>query len=144
MIDSATMVAGIGKRETGEIIKSQARTEETTNLNIIVEVKNFGLVPGINYFQNWDMFVDGVLQPGHKVPDRPTTIFPGQSFHYVGIIGKRQDYLGIMNGKKILTFEVVVEYDGPGAHYKECNKQQYVPELSAFVNLGPTCTKLPN
>lgn len=137
---NAVGVIHAGTHEVGEPVSSKIQTKETTNLNFEVETKNFGLVPGINYFHSWRMFVDGVPQPGHGIPDRPKTIFPGQSLWLKGGVGSR-DYPVIMSGEKMLVIEVTVEYDGPSGHYKECNKLQYAPNVNAFMNLGPMCTK---
>jgi hypothetical protein len=58
---------------------------------------------------------------------------------YVGVIGSH-DYPAITSGEKTLAIEVTVEYDGPSGHYKESNKQQYSPDVNAFLNLGPIFT----
>lgn len=133
-------VAPVGKQPTGKPVMSGTKTKETNALVFRAQIKNFGPVPGTNFLARWRIFVAGVQRLGQKkVPDLPSTIFPSQSFYLKGGI-TGPDYPAIISGEKTLTIEVTVEYDGPSGHYKECNKNQYAPDINAFLNLGPMCT----
>jgi hypothetical protein len=128
----------IGKNASGEIVVSQTRTKETVALNVTPQIKNFGLVPGTNFFGKWRVFIAGVEQPHWEIPNRPTTIFPTQTIYITGQV-RPPEYPGVMSGEKVLAFEMTIEYDGPSSHYKECNRFQYDPPTNSFFNLGPIC-----
>ncbi len=41
-----------------------------------------------------------------------------------------------MSRMKPLVIKITVEYDGPSGHYKECEKNQFDPDVNGFFNLG--------
>ncbi len=134
-------VAGFGISHTkrnaaGEFETVPHQDKDTHWLNITADIKNFGPVPGTNFRSNWNVFMDGIEQKATKTIDKPTTIFPTQVVHLAGQVGSN-DYPYIMNGRKILTVEVTVEYDGPAGRYKDCYKGQFGPEVNNFYRLGP-------
>ena len=50
-------------------------------------------------------------------------------------------YQDVMIGNKVFTLEITTEYDGPNDHYTYCEKQQFDPTISRFMNFGPSCSK---
>ncbi len=127
---------GVHPRNMTEIPAS-----DTELMDFRAQIKNFGPVPSINSRVNWRIFMNGVEEKIEKtIPDSPFKIFPAQIVYLSGQIGTA-DYPLLMNGRKTLAVEVTVEYDGPSVHDKECTKQQFAPNLNAFYDLGPRCTK---
>jgi len=112
-------------------------TNDSRELNIQAEIKNFGPVPGTNCTVMWNVFIDGLQINGRdKIPDRPQKLFPGELVflrrpilepNYSSIVVKRD---------KILTVEVTIEYDAP-KHEKECESLRFEPITSTFMRLGP-------
>lgn len=66
------------------------------------------------------------------------TVFPTQQLFIKGQISDSK-YRPVVTGEMPLVIEATVEYDGPSGHYKECVKEQFATEHTAFYNLG-ACT----
>ena len=111
-------------------------TAQTTWMGITVQVKNFGPVPGTNYVSEIHTFIGDTEIPSTKVADKPATFFPGQVFSPGGGLTPL-GYKVVSHGEKLLTMYVKVSYDGPTGHTEECEKDQYLPNVSRFAKLGP-------
>jgi hypothetical protein len=111
---------------------------DTTRFSFSAEVKNFGQVPGTECKIRWRVFLDGVEMKESLVPDSPDSMFPSEEVGLVGNIGEK-DYSAIQRGNAVLAVDVLAEYNGPSGHYKYCSRQQYTPNLHAFISLGAQC-----
>jgi hypothetical protein len=108
--------------------------------DIHVVVKNFGISAGEDFTADWDMRIDGVPISGQvpQVGGTPHTFFPGAAFALSATIGS-SNYSQIMDGREILQFNIWVKYRDATKNYYYCERQQFVPGLYAFVELGPIC-----
>jgi len=122
--------------DDGNFHVTSTPTTKSDRMDFIAEIKNFGPVPGTNYSGNWRVFVgDKEMVGNKKIPDQGITFFPGEMLYLrAGLRGA--DYQDIMRGNKRLTIDVLIEYDGPSGHYKECQKNQF--QEQRFIDLG-TC-----
>ncbi len=114
---------------------TQNPTPETTVMDFKVNMKNFGPVPGVNYTVDWKVSVGDEHKVSPTIPNRPTTVFPGQDVYVTGQIGLK-DYPYVALGEKLLVIEITIKYDGPTGPSEICNKQQYNPNNNAFFDLG--------
>jgi hypothetical protein len=133
----------IGHDSKGAPITRNLPTEETTQMGFAVSIKNFGTVPASNVRTSWKIFLNGVeVVVEHKLPDTPSTQFPGQSVGLTGTVGRR-DYPAVISGEKPLAAEVTISYEWPGHSHTECNRNQYAAGYtgSAFWNLGACISK---
>ncbi|MGC2196624.1 MAG: hypothetical protein WA628_18265 [Terriglobales bacterium] len=114
-----------------------ATTEDTRAIGMDFDagIKNFGPVPGPNFSAEWKVFLNGRPLEEHRVPDLPTTLFPTQMVRLSGSI-RGEDYKAIIKGGTISGFDVTIQYDTPSGQVRECQKQQYSPEVNGFVSLG--------
>jgi len=110
---------------------NQMQTPKTTMMDFGAQIKNFGPVPGRNHVSEWRIFMGSDEMPSVKIPDTPSTLFPGQVVGLSARVGKK-DFQSIISGKTLVV-EVTTEYDGPSGHYKECTKSQYVPDNHGFL-----------
>ena len=125
------------KDAKGEWQLNRLQNSKTTIMDFTAQIKNFGPVPGRNHISEWRIFLGDDEIHGKKIPDTPSTLFPGQIVSLTAQVGKK-DLDAIILGKD-LVIEVTSEYDGPSGHYKECIKSQYVPGFHGFFSLG-ACT----
>lgn len=121
--------------EGGNYVPFARPSTKTVALRYVVEIKNFGPVPGTNYKDIQDVLLNGVEEDGVSLGARPATLWPGQVVYFSGDFGGDQ-YKGIMNGTIMLKIVVHIEYDGPGEHYKQCDTRVYNPLTNAFIALG--------
>ena len=139
---SGISIKHLKKDKTGAFQVVDKPDRDTHWLNIVVEIKNFGAVPGTNYKSDWEVFIAGVPGPGMGASDEvPTTIFPGESLFKAAQIGET-DYPTVMDGTKPLMLNLSIEYDGPSGHYKQCSKQDFLPMINGFLDRGPDCEPL--
>ena len=100
------------------------------------DIKNFGTVPGTNFVFAWKVFLGGIEQTNSaKIPDQPSTLFPGQSVYLRAEFG-HDEFPAIASGEKTLVFETSYRYDGPSDTYVGCQKYHYSARSNAFFNLG--------
>lgn len=119
-------------------------SDDPTNhrMGIRAVIKNYGTVPANNFKAEWNATVNGNAVPGIKIPDNPSTLFPGQTVAMVAqISGKPYDELTAGNQTLIAT--VLIRYQGVSSEngkenkdYTYCNREQYDSEIGAFVDLG--------
>ncbi len=108
----------------------------TNSMSFSIEIKNFGPVPGTSVSETWDVWAGGVKQNvEEKGIGLPYTSFPGKSVYKTGAVGTR-DYPAVMGEKMKLTWELTISYSGPKGRYKECEREQFLPKINAFLNLG--------
>jgi len=139
---SGISIKHLKKDNTGALQGVDKPDKDTHWLNIGVEIKNFGPVPGTNYKSDWEVFIAGVPGRGVGAVDEvPTTIFPGESLFKDAQIGET-DYPAVMDGTKSLMLNLSIEYDGPAGHYKQCSKQDFLPMINGFLDRGPDCGPL--
>jgi hypothetical protein len=94
-------------------------------------------VPAENASFGWKVFVNGKWQKvTMDAPHSPSIFFPTESTSLTASIGGDW-YAPVMNGEKIVTFNVSVSYDGPSEHYDQCQAFQYAPKLNGAWSLGP-------
>lgn len=120
-------------------VNSERPTGKENALAFRVEIKNFGPVPGLSFHHKVRFTVGGIEASVEKVPDIPTTIFPGQLVYVSGNVWNAADYNAIMAGNKVMEYEITIWYEGPGASYMDCEKHQYKPKFNAFISLGMSC-----
>jgi hypothetical protein len=112
--------------------------KDAIGLQFQCEIKNFGPVPGTNFSASWKIFFNGQEQPGEKIPDTPSTLYPTETANFGGAANEAE-LQSIRARATILESEVNVEYDGPTGHTSECVKYRYEPSINVFFNLGK-CT----
>jgi len=119
----------------------EPRPKEPANgLQVEVEFKNFGPVPGSNFIAKWKVYVGNTEAQMNSMPTTPTTIFPSQLYYLKGSFAG-PEYQSVLRGEKILHFTVNIKYSGPGGDYGiDCTARQYSPDLNGFFDLGP-CDK---
>jgi hypothetical protein len=114
-------------------------TEKPIGLVFEAQIKNFGPVPGTNFKTDGKPYFNGEPFPNIEIPSKPSTLFPTQIVFVTGVImGDR--FKALQQQQATLLFDVTIEYNGPGGHYKECTEYRYSPELQGFFDLGP-CTR---
>lgn len=123
------------KDMNGNTHLSQSLVKACTFLDFTAEIKNFGPVPATNYTARWRVFVGGIERRGSGIPDKPTTLFPGEALYLTGQIGTN-DYPSVISGEKNLICEITIQYEGPNGHHTNCSKHAYSPRTNAFLNLG--------
>jgi len=108
-------------------------------MDVIVVIKNFGLVAGTEFTARWKVWINGKDSTTPGITDRPSTIFPSGIVTLNGHLGEN-NYPTVAAGTELLEFDITIQYAGPSGTYKECYKNQYSPDDAAFINLGPLCT----
>jgi hypothetical protein len=129
-----------GPDEQGRIVNLDNSPEKATRMAFIVEVKNFGSVPGENLRDKCDMIVNGQKVPSHRIPSDAPELFPGQFVTFEGAI-TGDVYKGFTQGKNTLQLEVSAEYTYGKEQYHYCERFQYgTPGGPAkFITIGPKC-----
>jgi hypothetical protein len=127
---------GHGFKDKDGKMKTVAPGPEATGMDFQVRIKNFGPLPAINFTGTWKMFLDGVQQPGIRLPQEPETLNPTEVIHLqAGIV--EPHYHEIMSRSKVLTLNIAISYGGPEGHYQECTVTRYEAEVNSFVTTGP-------
>lgn len=118
---------------------SSALIKEATNMDFTAEMKNFGPVPGANFYPAWKVLWNDVALKGiDRIPDTPTTLYPSQTAVLYAQLS-REEFASLMDGTGRLELQITVAYDGPTRHYTECKRFQYANGIHAFFDLG-ACT----
>lgn len=127
--------------QTSDGVKtSEVFTKDAIAMNFQIEMKNFGSVAGLNFKPSWKVFV-GEDQAGKAVlPFTPRTLYPTQSTSILAQIGNISFQRIIGPERRPLIFTLTIDYDGPNGHYRECQQDQFDPELLSFLNVGD-CTR---
>lgn len=108
---------------------------QAVNMDFSIETKNYGTVPALEFEGEWKVWFDGIEVPGSKVPDRPSTLFPGQSIFTADQIGTDK-YADMIASRKILEFEANISYRDASARYSECSRHRFAPNVNGFMDLG--------
>jgi hypothetical protein len=124
-----------GVDQSGKRFNSSTRTDSTVQLQISVEIKNFGPVAAEDFISQWKVFIDGREETNVTPSTPPRTIFPGQVIVHTGVIGSR-DYPDIMSGAKTLELRITVRYGGANQRYAYCETNQYFHQIGTFVTTG--------
>jgi hypothetical protein len=85
-------------------------TQNAEAIRFKVFIKNFGPVPGLNYFNTTKVFVGDEVIEKVQGSSNPTTIYPTESLDVVASFGPPH-YKMVMGGEKRLAVEVMIEYD---------------------------------
>jgi hypothetical protein len=114
----------------GTLKENTAPTKDTTSVSFDLQIKNFGPLPGTNFKLSWKEFFNGQEMPLEGDPaikQLPQTLYPTQYVHLGGTI-EGIAYKALMDGTPMIT-ETTISYDGPSGHYKECDKDQFIPKV---------------
>jgi hypothetical protein len=118
-------------------VGEEDRTSANT-MSFSFQVKNYGSVPAVNTVTRLDVRINGVPIPGTHFSDAGSEMFPGEEFQIGGIAGY-EVYPSIALGKSIFQVNVHTTYEYAGRSYDNCERQQYVPDVATFIELGPIC-----
>ncbi|HUQ15692.1 MAG TPA: hypothetical protein VM094_06525 [Gemmatimonadales bacterium] len=106
-------------------------------LTMTAVLKNYGTAPAEEFDSRYEPFLNGVREPTGGVPDKPSTLFPGQMTKLTGLM-REPSYSQISEGTATLEIIFRVSYKGPGNKpYSYNEKQRYDRAVGAFMNLGP-------
>lgn len=109
---------------------------ETKFFTINADFKNSGSVPAKNVVSKWQVLIDGLVQQGEKIPDKPGLI---ESQGYITLVAGVGGvwFTQIQEGRSILEIETDVAYEGIGNEkFFSKTKFRYVPNLKNFYSLG--------
>ena len=62
-------------------------------------------------------------------------MFPGKIIYKIGSI-QGPEFRDLMSGTKKLIWELAIDYDGPKGHYKECEREEFLPSFRVFSDSG--------
>jgi hypothetical protein len=136
---SGFSVKHMGLDSNGRQFLEDSKTDRTTSMVFRAAVKNYGTIPGENFFVNIDFRIDGAKYGVLLVPSPHTEIYPSEvRFVQDGIVEDR--YSAVMQGNAIAQFNLTISYDGPGhKRYGDCTRFQYLPSINDFGGLGAIC-----
>jgi hypothetical protein len=126
----------LSKDSKGVIKLSQEPIKDPLGIDVRVEIKNFGPVPGSDFDAHWRWFFDDkeVFDKG-RLPSTPSTLYPGQPTYLTGQV-LNPEFGMLSRGTSKLVVEVTVNYDGPNGHFYECSRHQYSADINGFFGLG--------
>ncbi len=135
---------GVNDVKPNWIFASDANQErsfdDAIGMEFMTIIKNFGPVPGTDFAPSWRIFVNDVEQKTDKIPDTPTTLYPGGQVALKSQIGK-EAVQRLLKGEDTLEVEITIRYSGPtGAYPTECGKHRFLAHgFNTFADLGQ-CT----
>ncbi|MCL4705361.1 hypothetical protein KJ068_09390 [bacterium] len=105
---------------------------------INIDCKNYGNVPAKKMEVNWEITINGNLQPMTKIPDEPAILFPASTHTFAGQVCENMFSL-ITDGSSILEITLDIEYEGvSNEKYHTFQKFRYNHLVDRFMDMGGT------
>jgi hypothetical protein len=121
---------------------SPGRDNTARCLNINARLANFStLVPALHIRGNinsnpWEAYIDGVVQPGTKVPDKPSVLMPHSNDFVLKAYVCDPNFTAVTSGHSTLEIVIDLTYDGMAHdHYRYYAKVRYSAQVNGFLDL---------